>query len=210
MDGKLKEIIDTCETLFTRRGIKSVSMDDIAEALGVSKKTVYKYVRDKQELVKLSMESLLKKFTTSEHNCPKGLNAIDEYLHVHLKVSEMIKSTNFIMEADLKKYYPRIFTKLNKIQEERMTKSITKNLIRGVEEGLYRPEIDIEMIALVNVHLSLSMRQYDFLTNNRDHMLRIMKSSFDLHLRSIVTAKGLEEYLRLKNSQEYKYLSENA
>lgn len=177
-------------------------MDDISTEVGVSKKTLYKYFKDKHELVKITMEEILSNNSLKGFKCEDGENAIAEYLEVHKKLVEMIRQASFTLESDLKKYYPKLFLRARELQVSKMKKHISANLERGINEGLYRHNLDVQAITLINVQLSLSMRNYDFLKNNRDQILKIMTVAFDYHIRGIVSEKGLQEYLRLKENAE--------
>lgn len=202
MSSKIEEIINISEKLFTRRGIKSVSMDDISTELGVSKKTLYKYVSDKHKLVRMTLESALKRQKFHESKCNKGSNAIEDYLMVYKSVTDMIRNANFSVEFDLQKYYPDLYDKVLNLRKEKMSEGIRSNLIRGIEEGFYRPDIDVEIITRLNVLMSEGMHNYEFLNENRDQIIHIMAINFDYHMRGIVNDKGLKEYLRLKNTIE--------
>jgi TetR/AcrR family transcriptional regulator, cholesterol catabolism regulator len=200
MDSKLEEILNISEKLFARNGIKSVSMDDIANEMGVSKKTIYKYIKDKHMLVKLTLESAMNRYRNNEVNCPKGENAIDEYLLVYKSVIEMIRQANFSVEYDLQKYYPDLHKIMLQARKMKMEKGLKSNLERGIEEGLYRQNLDVETITKINVHLSESMHDYEFLNENRDQLIKIMLVNFDYHMRGIVNENGLVEYLKLSNT----------
>lgn len=202
MNSKLEEIIKASEKLFMRHGIKSVSMDDIATELTVSKKTLYKYISDKHKLVKLVLEHALKRRRMHDVDCKKGENAVDEYLLVYKTIMDIIRQANFSVEYDLQKYYPDLHQIVVEARKAKMQDSLRLNLQRGISEGLYRPEIEIDVLVLMNTLLSEAMHNYEFLTENRDQLIHIMKVNFDYHMRAIVTTKGLEEYLRLKNKLE--------
>lgn len=202
MDSKIEELIIISERLFTRNGIKSVSMDDIAQEMGVSKKTLYKYVSDKHQLIKMTLEAAFKRHRYHEEKCPPKANAIEEYLFVYESIANMIRQSNFSVEYDLQKYYPDLHKEMLLARKMKMENGLISNLKRGVEEGLYRADLDIETITKINVHSSESMHDYEFLNENRDQMIHILEVNFDYHIRGVVSEKGLQEYLRLKNKKE--------
>ncbi len=109
MDEKLKNILLRVYKLYNRFGIKSVTMDDVARELGISKKTLYQCVKDKSELVEkvvffntIHHRDLIYKIVAQKHN------AIEELLEVNRYMNEMLKEQNPTLDYDLRKYYPEI------------------------------------------------------------------------------------------------------
>ncbi len=195
MESKLEEILNVSEQLFRRNGIRSVSMDDISNALGVSKKTLYKHVSDKSRLVKLTLENVIARDRLQQKDCEKGENAIDSFYLVYKNVTDMIRQANFAVEFDLQKYYPNLYAKMQQLRREKMKTGVRENLERGIREGLYREDLDVEIITKLNVLLSEAMHDYDFLEENKDRLIHILQVNFDYHLHAIVTEKGLQVYL---------------
>src|ERR1035437_2884162 len=110
MNEELKNLLSKVRCLYMKYGIKSVTMDDVARELGISKKTLYQYVNDKNELVQKVVEMELddKAEGFSKMNC-SGLNAIEELFEVHKMIRQMLKDYNPSTEYDLRKYYPELF-----------------------------------------------------------------------------------------------------
>jgi AcrR family transcriptional regulator len=148
MNEELKNLLAKVRCLYMKYGIKSVTMDDVARELGISKKTLYQYVTDKNDLVKKVVEMELSERAEdfSLMSCP-GLNAIEEIFEVHKLVRQMLKDYNPSTEYDLRKYYPDLFTQVIKVRRERIYNNILANLTKGKTEGLYRKELDNEIIA---------------------------------------------------------------
>ncbi len=202
MDKKTEEIVNAGLELFRKYGIKSVSMDDIASAMGISKKTIYKNVRDKRHLVELVIDKVLEgnKFHGSKMNS-EG-NAVQDYFYVYEQVKKMINEANFSAEYDLQKYYPDLFKRLVESRKKKMETGIKANLKKGVEEGFYRKELDIDIVAKLNVMLSESMHDYEFLTQNRSDLIHIMDVNFDYHLHAILNEKGRNEYYKIQKNNK--------
>ncbi len=126
------------DELFRRHGIRSITMDDIAKQLGVSKKTIYQHFPDKDELViEMTKLNIQRHFDEVEKCCgPASINAIAEMFAVNNSVGEMIRSFNPIMFYDLQKYHPKAWLKFREFRNKYVLTKITDNIKRGIEEGL--------------------------------------------------------------------------
>ncbi|MDO4229935.1 MAG: TetR/AcrR family transcriptional regulator, partial [Capnocytophaga sp.] len=139
-----ERIIDAACELAIEIGIKSTTMDDIARKAGVSKKTLYKYFKDKTDLVRHAVlyvsESLNKQaetFVSNELNPIRRLYAID-YFYSHQPI---VKAHS--PQKQLQKFYPKIYKEMQDKELEIVGSSILKNLQKGIEMGLYRQDIDL-------------------------------------------------------------------
>jgi TetR/AcrR family transcriptional regulator, cholesterol catabolism regulator len=192
MNEELFNILQKVRCLYMKYGIKSVTMDDIARELGISKKTLYQYVNDKNELVAkvVDMEiSEKNKLLCATENT--NLNAIEDIFEVHRMVQQMIKDYNPATEYDLRKYYPELYAQINKVRRERIYKNVIENLKKGKSEGLYRTDFDEELIA--KVQLSRIEATFDDKVFTHDELLspRLFKEIFIYHIRGIANEKGL-------------------
>lgn len=174
-------------------GIKSITMDDVARELGISKKTLYQYVTDKTDLVKkvveLEIEDKAEGF--SKMNCP-GLNAIEEIFEVHKMVRQMLKDYNPSTEYDLRKYYPDLYNQVVKVRRERIYNNTVANLEKGKAEGLYRQELNNEIIA--KLQLSRIETAFDDKVFTQEELLspKLFLEMFVYHIRGIANEKGLQ------------------
>lgn len=195
----MKNLVEKVSELYMRYGIKSVTMDDVARHLGISKKTLYLYVKDKKELVELSVNHHLEKNIEAEKNLrDKKLSAIDELLEVYRFAGEMIKDVNPSYQYDLQKYYPYLCDRFNQFKRENLFEIIKGNLIRGISEGVYRKEINVEIIA--RMHAFRHFKSDDI--NREDVELMMHKETFKeiflYHMHAIINDKG-REILKQKN-----------
>lgn len=199
MDEHVKNLVEKVSELYMRYGIKSVTMDDVARHLGISKKTLYLYVKDKKELVELSVNHHLEKNIEAEKNLrDKKLSAIDELLEVYRFAGEMIKDVNPSYQYDLQKYYPYLCDRFNQFKRENLFEIIKGNLIRGISEGVYRKEINVDIIA--KMHAFRHFKSDDI--NREDVELMMHKETFKeiflYHMHAIINDKG-REILKQKN-----------
>ena len=190
-----ERILDKAQELFFRYGVKSVTMDDIARELGISKKTIYQHFEDKNAMV----------FAGVEHHfeCDRTLaeqmqiEAPDPIAEV-VMASEMMRQTMSGMNPtaifDIKKYYPKAWDLFSKYKKEFILELVKKNLRKGVEMGLYRPSVNVEVIARLRLEqIEMGLDPYLFPLgqfNPLDTQLELL----DHFLRGIVTPQGLNLY----------------
>jgi len=194
MDKELQNILERVGALYSKYGIKSVTMDDVARELGISKKTLYQYVENKNDLVEKVLDYLL-----FERGCEfleifeKNYNAIEELLAVGVQIIKSIKDQNPATEYDLQKYYPVLFNKLQKVRKERMYNATLKNIQKGKQEGFFRKELNEEIIAKIQTSRFLNLSTDEFF--DLEEMLRPenILELFIYHIRGIANQKGIDE-----------------
>ncbi len=134
--------------LFMRYGMRSVSMDTIATELGMSKKTIYQYYADKDELVDAVMDDEVNQTHADCAFCKtQSKNAIDEIFLTMAQIHEHFSQLNPSVLYDMEKFHPHAFSKFKKMKDEYLSKVIADNIRRGIKEELYRDDINIEMMS---------------------------------------------------------------
>lgn len=195
MEDKLTDILRETTKLFIKYGIRSLSMDDICRELGISKKTMYQYVSNKNELVVKVLEGIVNGAVCSiDEGKPHNLNAIDMLLWVSKHVGNQIQNFNPAMSFDLNKYYPEEYKAFIRAKTEILSQMVKKNMQQGIEDGLYREDLDMELIARLYVHNLETIHQPDFAAGEYMDSENIFKVMFDSHIRSISNTKGLAYY----------------
>ena len=191
-DSRGLELRKRCAQLFGRFGIKSLSMDDLAEHLACSKKTLYKHFQDKRDLVSKALHWHLDGLEAEMEETMGGEgNAIDLALREMEKKHKMLSSINSTVLFDLKKYYPRVFEATHARRCNMVRRVVTHNVARGMEQGLYRSDLDVDAVA--DLHLALvedMVHQAENGTLSRplaDHF----KALFTYHIRGIASAEGV-------------------
>jgi TetR/AcrR family transcriptional regulator, cholesterol catabolism regulator len=133
---------------FMQYGFRNVSMDDIASNLGMSKKTLYQHFAEKDELVEAALEYDIE---IDQKDCLKCIftsaNAIAEIYDVIDTVAEQLRDMNPMVLFEMQKYHPKAFLRFKQHKDEFILKMIHQNLVRGIEEGLYREDIYVEVLA---------------------------------------------------------------
>ena len=193
MNKELENILEKVAELYNKYGIKSVTMDDVARELGMSKKTLYQYVENKNELVEKVLYYIVKQNDCSfKELADKNLNAVEEILEISIHIMKTIKEYNPSTEYDLKKYYPELHKKLNEIRKEKMYESIIKNIITGKNEGLYRNDLDEEIIAKMHTSRFLNLTNDQVINPEEILKPRYIYEMFIYHIRGMANNKGIE------------------
>ena len=187
--------------LFMQFGLKSVSMDDIATKLGISKKTIYQFYADKDALVDDVIQSLIKH---NQQCCDldqkEADNAVHEIFLAMDFIMEIFRSMNPSLLFDMQKYYPVAFQKFSNHKNDYLYGVIKKNLTRGVAEEFYRADLKIDVIARFRVESMMLPFNPEFYTKVKQN-LADMEEEITLHfLFGMVSPKGYK--LAAKYQQE--------
>jgi AcrR family transcriptional regulator len=143
-----ERIVKSAEERFMRYGIKSITMDDIARDLGISKKTIYQFFTEKGELVSMVMKNHIHAQQIILENIRKSaVDPIDEVLKISDYLKSSLQNTNIIVLFEVQKYHPQCYKLFLDYKEECIHTMLMQNMERGKELGLYRAEINVEIIA---------------------------------------------------------------
>jgi len=186
-------ILEKASELFIKFGIKSLTMDDVARELGISKKTIYAFVENKAELVKLTLTAYIDEERTQIEAILKiSENAIDEMIQMVSYFFTQTREFNPSALNDLQKYYPETYTIYTEYRLNHILSLIAKNLEEGKKQGVYRKDVDADIVSKVYIS------SIDILVNQQLFPARkyaftdIYKEYTNYHLRGIVSAKGLK------------------
>jgi AcrR family transcriptional regulator len=192
MIDDLKNILFRVRDLYRKYGIKSITMDDVATELGISKKTLYQFVADKDDLVGKYIDYEIQLRQEEICKCFKiGFNAIEELFEISGFMNKMMRDQNPATEHDLRKYYPHHYQKMIKTRRERMYSYILLNLKKGKEEGLYRSEMDEEIIAKLYLSRSENIHFNELFTIEEFTSSKLFTELLAYHVRGIATEKGI-------------------
>jgi DNA-binding XRE family transcriptional regulator len=192
MIDELKNIMLKVRELYTKYGIKSITMDDVAHEMGISKKTLYQYVTDKDDLVGKFIDNEIR--TRQEEICKCfriGYNAIEELFEISVFMNKIMRDQNPATEYDLKKYYPQHYLKISKARREGIYNYILLNLKKGIKEGLYRKDLNAEIIAKLYLSRSESIHINDLFTIEEFTSMKLFVELLSYHIRGIATEKGI-------------------
>ena len=198
-----EKILLNAADLFLSYGFKSVTMDDIANKIGVSKKTIYQHFDNKINLVEETTMYMFSVISTGiDQICALKKNPIEEIYDIKNFVMEHLKGEKSSPQYQLQKYYPRIFITLKKKQFEVMQDCVKENLDRGINQKLYRETINIDFIARIYFNTMLALKDKDLFPLNQFSMNMLMENYIEYHLRGICTTKGLELLNQITNSNQ--------
>jgi AcrR family transcriptional regulator len=196
------EILEKSNKLFLNLGFKSVTMDEIASSLGVSKKTIYKYFKNKTQLVDAVTEYIFDTICEGvDRICALNMNPIDELFSIKRLISEHLRDEKSSPQYQLQKYYPKIYASLKQKQFQIMQTCVIDNLKKGMVTGMYRADIDVQFISRIYFNGMLGIKDKDLFPLNMYAIQTLMNYYLEYHLRAISTEKGLkqlENQLKLK------------
>jgi AcrR family transcriptional regulator len=179
--------------IFSKYGIRSVTMDDISRELGMSKKTVYQQISDKKELVNRVMEHEIDRMNRNlDEMSGSEYNAIEELIEVNKRVHNAIGAHSPTFYYDLKKHYPDLFKQWNMRRRMIMVDMIMRNLNKGKKEGLYRNEMDEKIISKLYMARMEMLHDNDFIKNEESVSRDFFREIILYHLHGICNDKGLK------------------
>lgn len=148
----IERIIEGGEELFLKAGIKSVTMDDIAKHLGISKKTIYHFFKDKNELVIALVKKKLKDDEDQMSEIiSRSANVIEEMINMMKCSEEIFSRINPIVIHDMQKYHPDAWKQFQNFKADVLIRTLEELLIKGIKQGYIRPELDVKIIARMRV-----------------------------------------------------------
>lgn len=189
-----EKIIATAKDLFLKLGFKSITMDDIAGEMCISKKTIYKYFSNKELLIEESVQVLHTEVNNMINDISsQEFNAIQENFEIRRMFDEMFKSTDTSPVYQLKKHYPEVYQKVHQVQIEMCQACFKRNIVKGIEQGYYRKEINID--AYVDFYYSLIFSINENIKSEREAFALEMQA-LEYHTRAMATEKGITELNR--------------
>lgn len=177
--------------LFYRFGIKSVTMDDIAKHLSISKKTIYSFFEDKDQIVStLCNKDLHDRECKFAQIARESKNAIDEILMLMKFMGEMFSGMNPNLFYDMQKYHPEAWKSFKTFKEEKILKMVVENLQKGMEQGLYRKDMDIRIIAKLRVEQVEMAFNPNIFPSDKFKPVQVQMQLLDHFMHGISTIKG--------------------
>ncbi len=198
-----EKIIQKATELFINLGFKSVTMDDLANEMGISKKTIYSHFRNKNELVEATTMTMCDFITCGiddivclQKNPIEELYEIKKFVMVHLKNE---KSSPLYQ---LQKYYPKIHVSLKEKQYESMHGCVLENVKRGMEMEIYRSNLNVEFVSRIYFSGVMSLKDENLFPSQIFSKPDVLDQYLEYHLRGIVTPKGRKILNSIINSNQ--------
>lgn len=188
-----ERILTKAADLFMRYGIRSITMDEIATQLGISKKTIYQFFTDKDEMVSAVIDMEIHK---NEDECnmfrDQSENAVQQIFLALESLDEMLKYTNPLMLYDLEKHHPRAYRKIRDYKYQFLYQTIMDNLQWGIGEKVYRDDIELDITTKWRIESAFLVFNPDVFPHSRYKMSDVNYHLSLLFLYGIVTDKGRE------------------
>lgn len=203
MDIRTKQILEQVRKLYRRYGIKSVTMDYVARQLCISKKTLYEHFRDKEDLVR-SILFLEHEIHAGIHDeiAAQNQNAVEEILAVYKLIHKRFLDYNPSMEYDIRKYYPDLYKDIKEIRRKYMYESFLRNMNKGKKEGLYRRELNANIIARLHVFRIENLYDNDLFSIEEITSFQVFQELFVYHLHGILSTSGLAFFRKNYNKMK--------
>lgn len=192
-------IIEAARSLFMRYGIKSITMEDITREMGISKKTLYQSVDNKEDLVNKVLTCKMQEDLLSLQQIHReSLDAIDEMLKITRYILATLRDLSPTAVYDLNKYYGAIWKKNQTEHQQHLYQLIRNNLVKGVGQGLYRDNMNPDIIARLYVAKSSLIVDEEIFPSTQYHPAELFEETILYHMHGVASAKGLillEKYL---------------
>jgi len=194
-----ERILKGAQELFVKYGIRSVSMDDIARHLAVSKKTLYQYFADKDEIVTLVAEFHLNHEKLQYESLRASAeNAIDELVKISTCIKRDMQKMNPSLLFDMQKYHPRAWSAWLNHKQHHVGESIIRNLKQGIAEGYFRQEINTDILAAARLELIQMTFDEQVFPVEKYNLAEVNLQLFDHFVYGVLTEKGRKVYEKYK------------
>lgn len=199
-----ERILTAAEQLFWKYGIRSVTMEDIAKRLGISKKTIYQHFTDKEDILYQVIQEKVKADMTEMHCMSvETANPIEELMLVLEMMRKNQHEVNPNLLIDIKRYYPQAFVLFRQHMDQHIMKSILGNIQKGVSQGLYRSDINPAILARMRVEQIELAFNHDFFPTDHYSMLDIQRELIHHFVRGMLTEQGFTIYNLYVNQHNY-------
>lgn len=192
-----EKILEIASEMFLNLGFKSVTMDDIANEMGISKKTIYQHFENKTKLVEATTDYVFH-FVCEGIDCirAENNNPIAELFQINTFIKQLLKNEKASPQHQLQKYYPKIYKKLDENKFLNIHKCVISNLKKGIEMGLYRDSINPEIIGRFYFLGATGIKDQDLFPLDNYTPNELVDLFLEYHLRGIVTKKGEKELIK--------------
>jgi AcrR family transcriptional regulator len=203
MDARERILVKAHE-LFNRFGFRRVTMDEIAVKTGMSKKTIYQYFENKDEIVNAVVdEHINRNCSVCEMHSNNSENAVHEiFLNIET-IFDLIGDMNPTVFEDLEKYFPAVFVKLYQHKNEYFSRKVKDNLLKGIREGYYRKELNVDIMTKFRIETVFLPFRQEIFPYSKYNLAEVQKEILEHYLYGLCTPEGQKlikkyENLRIK------------
>ena len=184
-------ILKGAEELFFKYGIKSITMDDISKHLAISKKTIYHYFKDKNEVVETLMKARLQVDACEiDETAKESKNVIEEVFRIMKHMSAMFSQMNPNLFYDLQKYHPESWKLFKKFKEECVERMVEESIRKGINDGFVRSDINTKVIARMRMETLEMGLNPEIFPPDKFKIVDVQLALLDHFLHGICTIKG--------------------
>ncbi|HYG19998.1 MAG TPA: TetR/AcrR family transcriptional regulator [Ohtaekwangia sp.] len=196
-----EKLLKGAEDLFMRYGVRSVSMDDIARNLGVSKKTIYQHFADKDDVVasvaKAHMQRQREQF---DKIAAESKNAVEELVRISFCLKENMRNINPSLLFDMQKYHQRAWSEWLAFKRNFIRENVMRSLKQGMKEGYFRPELDTEIIATMRLEQVQMAFDHGVFPRDQYSLPEVQAQMFDHFVHGVMTEKGKKLYHKYREN----------
>lgn len=196
-----EQILNKAAEKFLNLGVKSVTMDEIATELGISKKTIYAHYSTKTKLVEATALYVFEKISAGiEEIRKRGNDPIEEMYEIKNFACKHLKDERSSPQFQLQKYYPKVYETIMTRQQQIMEDQIKTNLKRGMADGIYRNDLPVDFTSRIYFVGMIGIKDRDIFPESSYSTAELIEKHLEYHLRAIVTDKGLAKLNNLLNT----------
>lgn len=197
-----ERILDTAFGLFRQYGTRSITMDDIATRMGISKKTLYAHFVDKDDMVVHAISRFLEVIQEEERGLRAGAaNAIEELFEVMNMMDNRLRNMNPVIMLDLQKFHSRAFMVFQEYRNNYLRNTIRENLERGIAEGLYREDLEVSILTQFRIASAMLCFQPEVFPIAGFEMVKVQRVLLEHFLYGVASAEGLKLIEKYKQAQ---------
>lgn len=195
------KVLKKATELFLTLGVKSVTMDDLAHEMGISKKTIYTHFENKTKLIEEITSHLFCSISSGiDSICALHKNPIEELLEIKKFVMQHLKDAKSSPQYQLQKYYPKIYASIRNKQYDMMKDCVVNNIKKGIEMGIYRENLNIDFVSRIYFSGVVSIKDHQLFPQEIFPIGKLQDDFLEYHLRGIITPEGRKILNKLINS----------
>ncbi len=197
--------MEKASQFYFRYGIKATTLDEISRELGISKKTIYRHFKDKEELVEKALRYHIERFEIDLNIYMDGeTNAIDKVLAIKEMITSTTRVYNNPVYFELKRTYPQLYEQLNNSKREYIYQAVKENILEGQQQGLYRADFNIDYIARMYIGRTLLTINPEFEIFSEEEALsnELTEELLAYHMHAICTPPGITYYKKKTNTNQ--------
>ena len=206
---RFRELVEPIRDLFYAYGLKNLSMDDISHRLGISKKTLYTFVKNKEELLeKIFLHEDDRLMMMSEEMDKLNINAIEKLLKISQLVNEEMKRINPMIRFEMQKYYSQLYDLFVERKRRNVFEGMKVNIQQGILEKIYRDDINVDLVATIYLNSFIELHNSDICKMLDINFIQLFEVLFENHIRAISTSAGLA-YFESRKKEIMEFINTN-